>query len=173
MKIRLEKVAQSLSLTKAEISLVSLLLGFLVLGGILKNFRSVEEESILRKKAERALYREAEVDSLLRSATAAQATVNEEVQEEADAEENGQPQKRQAAHRSTEKKVFNGTMAFNKASLAQLQKIPGIGPVMAMRLITFRKAKGGHVKEYQELLEVKGVGKKKLELLKKHLTLEE
>jgi DNA uptake protein ComE-like DNA-binding protein len=53
-----------------------------------------------------------------------------------------------------------------------LQKIPGVGPVMAERLITFRTAKGGKVHAFQEFLEVKGVGEKKLEFLKKYFTLE-
>ena len=46
----LEKLAIRLSLTKAEISLVSILLGFLVLGGILKNIRSQRRPISLSKK---------------------------------------------------------------------------------------------------------------------------
>ena len=64
-----EKLAIKLSLTKAEITLVSALLGFLVLGGVLKNIRSVEKAETLVKKVETARYREEEVDSLLARAS--------------------------------------------------------------------------------------------------------
>ncbi|MEI6846420.1 MAG: helix-hairpin-helix domain-containing protein [Chlorobiaceae bacterium] len=163
--ITFEKLSQRLSLTKAEISLISLLLGFLVLGGILKNVRSVEKTDQLIKKAESARYREAEVDSLIRFAFVDQEKVREDVLNEVDAEKN-------RTRHFVKKKVFNGTISFNKANIGQLQKIAGIGPVMAGRLITFRTAKGGKVEQFKDFLEVEGVGKKKLELLKKHFTLE-
>ena len=167
-----EKLAVKLSLTKAEITLVSALLGFLVLGGVLKNIRSVEKAETLVKKVETSRYREEEVDSLLALASVAQATVKEDVMRGAETgEEKPETQKRASQH-SSEKKLFNGTLSFNKASKGQLQKIPGVGPVMAERLITFRTAKGGKVHDFQEFLEVKGVGEKKLEFLKKYFTLE-
>jgi competence protein ComEA len=168
----LEKLSIKLSLTKAEITLVSVLLGFLMLGGVLRNIRSVEESDLLVKKAETARYREAEVDSLIKLAAVDQSTTKEDVLQDIEAENDEASFERKAAHRSSGKKVFNGTIAFNKASSQQLQKIPGIGPVMAERLVTFRKAKGGKVQQYQDFLDVKGIGKKKLESLKKYFTLE-
>jgi len=164
----LEKIAVKLSLTKAEITLISALLGFLILGGVLQNIRSVEKAEVLVKKVETARYREADVDSLLALATAEQATVKEEVMDDG-ASAGG---RKRAAQHATGKKVFTGTIAFNKATMAQLQKIPGVGPVMAERLIAFRKVKGGKVNDFQEFLEVKGVGDKKLEFLKKYFTLD-
>ncbi|MEI7824960.1 MAG: helix-hairpin-helix domain-containing protein [Chlorobiaceae bacterium] len=168
----LEKLSVKLSLTKAEITLVSVLLCFLVLGGILMNIRSVEKSDLLVKKAETARFREAEVDSLIRLAALEQSTTTEDVLQDAEAERDDATFERKAEHRSSGKKVFNGTISFNKASSQQLQKIPGIGPVMAERLVTFRKAKGGKVQQYQDFLEVKGIGKKKLESFKKYFTLE-
>ena len=97
----------------------------------------------------------------------------DDVLQEAEAEkEEASPEIRAERGHSSEKKVFKGTISFNKASSQQLQKIPGIGPVMAERLVTFRKAKGGKVQQYQDFLEVKGIGKKKLESFKKYFTLE-
>ena len=167
-----EKLAVKLSLTKAEITLVSALLGFLVLGGVLKNIRSVEKAETLVKKVETSRYREEEVDSLLALASVAQATVREDVMQGTETGKESTSSEKRGAHRSSEKKLFNGTLSFNKASKGQLQKIPGVGPVMAERLITFRTAKGGKVHDFQEFLEVKGVGEKKLEFLKKYFTLE-
>ena len=168
----LEKLALKLSLTKAEITLVSALLAFLLLGGILVTLRSSEEVDLLVKKAETARYREAEVDSLIALATVQQTTVKEDVLQDAEAEgEDAAPEKK-PEHRSSGKKVFNGTLSFNKASRQQLQKIPGVGPVMAERLVTFRTSKGGKVMQFQDFLDVKGIGKKKLESLKKYFILE-
>ncbi len=168
----LEKLALKLSLTKAEITLVSALLAFLLLGGILVTIRSSEEADLLVKKAETARYREAEVDSLIALAALQQASVKEDVLQDAEAEGEELAAEKRTEHRPSEKKVFNGTLSFNKASSQQLQKIPGVGPVMAERLVTFRKSKGGKVLQFQDFLEVKGIGKKKLESLKKYFILE-
>ncbi|MEI8031873.1 MAG: helix-hairpin-helix domain-containing protein [Chlorobiaceae bacterium] len=164
---RFDNLSRKLGITRAEITLVSALLGFLVLGGILKSFRSSEEASLLLKKAESARYREAEVDSLIKLAAADQATVKEEMAEE----QSGGAGVRRGPH-IAEKKQFNGTLAFNRATTAELQKIPGIGPVMAAKLVGFRTSKGGRIRDFEEFLEIPGVGRKKLELLKKHFTLE-
>jgi competence protein ComEA len=87
-----------------------------------------------------------EVDSLIPLATVQQATVKEDVLQETEAErEETSPEQKAEGHRSSGKEVFNGTVSFNKANSQQLQKIPRIGPVMAERLIVFRKTKGGKV----------------------------
>jgi len=168
----LEKLALKLSLTKAEITLVSTLLAFLLIGGILVNLRSSEKVDLLVKKAESTRYREAEVDSLIALATVQQESVKEDVLQDNKTEGEELATEKKAEHRSSGKKVFNGTLSFNKASSQQLQKIPGVGPVMAERLITFRKSKGGKVMQFQDFLDVKGIGKKKLESLKKYFILE-
>ena len=168
----LEKLALKLSLTKAEITLVSALLAFLLLGGILVTIRSSEEADLLVKKAETARYREAEVDSLIALAALQQASVKEDVLQDAEAEGEELAAEKKPEHHTSGKKVFTGTLSFNKASSQQLQKIPGVGPVMAERLVTFRKSKGGKVLQFQDFLEVKGIGKKKLESLKKYFILE-
>jgi len=168
----LEKLAIKLSLTKAEIYLVTILLGFLMLGVVMKNIRSVEETDVLIKKAETARYRETEVDSLIKIASIEQKTVKEDVLQDVEAEEKKQTAEKKPKHVTSGKKIFAGTIAFNKASNLQLQKIPGIGPVMASRLITFRTEKGGKVSQFQDFLEVKGISNKKLEVLKKYFTLE-
>ncbi|NMW17620.1 MAG: helix-hairpin-helix domain-containing protein [Chlorobiaceae bacterium] len=168
----LEKLAIRLSLTKAEIYMVSILLGFLMLGVIMKNINSLENADLLVKKVENARYRDAEVDSLIQLATLEQTTLKEDVSKEVAAEEKVKAVEKKSKPPSSGKKVFAGTISFNKASNLQLQKIQGIGPVMAQRLITFRTEKGGKVEQFQDFLEVKGISNKKLEVLKQHFTLE-
>ncbi|MFN3505590.1 MAG: ComEA family DNA-binding protein [Caldimicrobium sp.] len=58
---------------------------------------------------------------------------------------------------------------INKADLQQLKALPGIGEATAKAIIELRDKKGGF-KSIDELKEVKGIGDKKLEVLKQYLT---
>ncbi len=57
----------------------------------------------------------------------------------------------------------------NDASAEDLEALPGIGPVMARRLVQYRQAHGPF-KNLEDLLEVSGLGEKKLARLKTYLT---
>jgi competence protein ComEA len=59
---------------------------------------------------------------------------------------------------------------LNNATAADLDALPGIGPVIAKRIITFRQAHGPF-KKIDDLLEVSGIGPKKLEKIKPYLVL--
>ncbi|NTU67621.1 MAG: helix-hairpin-helix domain-containing protein [Chlorobiaceae bacterium] len=174
MKDFLQNLSVRLGITRAEMTAVTALLFFLVLGGIIRYGSSVQEADRLIREAERTKFSEAEVDSLLRLAPGVDlATVAEEANApgtEASAGHQGDSAPRHQAR--PPKSQFTGTVAFNRATAAQLQQLPGIGPAIAKQLIGFREEKGGKVRQFDDFLEVKGIGKKKLEVLKKHLTLE-
>ena len=53
-----------------------------------------------------------------------------------------------------------GTVNLNTASMEELQRIPGIGPSMAERIIAFRK-EGGKFQAAEDLLQISGIGEKK------------
>ena len=54
---------------------------------------------------------------------------------------------------------------LNKATQAQLEVLPGVGPKMAERIIAYRTENGGF-KSLDELDEVKGIGEKRMATLK-------
>lgn len=59
---------------------------------------------------------------------------------------------------------------INTATVTELQKISGIGPSFAKRIIKYRE-KNGYFNELNDLLKVSGIGKKKLEALKDEIIL--
>jgi competence protein ComEA len=54
-----------------------------------------------------------------------------------------------------------GTVNINTASSDELQRLPGIGPAMAARILTHRKAIGRFT-AVEQLMDVGGIGEKKL-----------
>jgi len=61
---------------------------------------------------------------------------------------------------------------INRASLEQLTYLPGIGPVLAQRIIEYREEKG-NFHDISELKEIPGIGQVKFERIKKEITLED
>lgn len=58
-----------------------------------------------------------------------------------------------------------GKININHASVEELTKIPGIGPVTAQKIVEFRE-KNGPIRRPEDLLKIDGIGKKKLEKMK-------
>ncbi|WP_309718104.1 helix-hairpin-helix domain-containing protein [Armatimonas sp.] len=64
-----------------------------------------------------------------------------------------------------------GMVSLNKATAKELESLPGIGPAIAERIVAYRTEQG-KFSELSELMEVKGIGEKKLAQLRPHLTLD-
>ncbi len=79
-----------------------------------------------------------------------------------------------AARRTSEApvklKAGQGTVNVNRAELAELIRVPGIGSSLAGRIIECRK-ESGKFTDWKSLTEVKGIGEKKLARLKPFLSL--
>ncbi|MEW6245983.1 MAG: helix-hairpin-helix domain-containing protein [Nitrospirota bacterium] len=59
----------------------------------------------------------------------------------------------------------NSRLDLNRATAEELQRLPGIGEVLAKRVVEARTSRGSF-STIEELLEVKGIGEKKLERLR-------
>ena len=57
---------------------------------------------------------------------------------------------------------------LNTATVQQLEALPGVGPVLAKRIVEFRQKKGGF-KRVEELLAVPGISEKKWKVLRERV----
>ena len=58
---------------------------------------------------------------------------------------------------------------LNRASVEDFEQLPGVGPVLARRVVAYRESKG-RFHAVEELRGVKGIGQKKLERLRRLVT---
>lgn len=70
---------------------------------------------------------------------------------------------------ATSKKPPLVPVNINTANSEQLQTVPGIGPVTAEKIVQMRKSYGAF-KSVDDLLAIRGIGKKRLEKMRKYLT---
>jgi len=61
------------------------------------------------------------------------------------------------------------TVNLNTAPAEQLERLPGVGPKTAVRIIEYRQKNGGF-KKVEELMNVRGIGEKAFLKMKKQLT---
>lgn len=70
----------------------------------------------------------------------------------------------------TEQSVVSFPLNINTATVEQLQQIPGIGAVLAQRIVDYRE-EFGLFRSTDELLEVNGIGEKTLAALRPYITI--
>ena len=70
---------------------------------------------------------------------------------------------------STPSFAAEGTVNVNEAATEQLTLLPRIGPAIAERIVEFRK-ENGPFKQVEDLLLVRGIGEKTLDLLKPYVS---
>ncbi len=75
------------------------------------------------------------------------------------------------ADASSEERLSPSKVNLNEASKEQLLALPGIGDVVAERILQYKKERGSFT-SVEELLKIKGISKKKLEQIKNFLTID-
>lgn len=66
--------------------------------------------------------------------------------------------------------LFFLPVSINQADRVLLESIPGIGPHLSQQIVSYRE-KHGEFTDFQELMDIHGIGKKKLAILQKHTIL--
>jgi competence protein ComEA len=59
---------------------------------------------------------------------------------------------------------------INSASAVELEQVPGIGPATAEKILQMRKSYGA-LKSVDDLLAIRGIGRKRLDKMRKYLTI--
>ena len=75
-----------------------------------------------------------------------------------------------APAKSSGKETPVGTISLNSAPQEELEKLPGVGPATAAKIIQYRQARGGF-KTIDEIKEVSGIGEKKFAAMRPFLAL--
>ena len=68
-----------------------------------------------------------------------------------------------------QKEAAKAVVNINTAAQAELERLPGIGPSLAKKILEFRQ-KNGNFKSTGDLMAVQGIGEKKYEQLKSMIT---
>lgn len=79
------------------------------------------------------------------------------------------PIDRAEASQPVTQQVQNKVVNINRADAAELETVRGIGPVLAQRILDFRKA-NGEFKRLDDLMNVPGIGASKFEKIKAQIT---
>lgn len=66
--------------------------------------------------------------------------------------------------------LFFKKIPINKANYELLVSVPGIGPATAVQILNFRESRG-KIDKLNDLLQISGIGEKKLKKFQNHLTL--
>lgn len=64
-----------------------------------------------------------------------------------------------------------GPLDLNRATVEELMELPGIGPVLAERIVAFRE-EHGPFSAVEDLLQVPGIGESTLEVIRPYITVQ-
>lgn len=70
-----------------------------------------------------------------------------------------------ASNTTVDAPVSTVTINLNTASVAELERLPGVGPVLAERITTYRK-EHGHFRRAEHLMMVRGISDRKFRELR-------
>lgn len=168
MKKIFEFLSSKLFLTPTELKIFLFLIGSLVLGFFINIWKSNQENDIL------------EFDYSTQDSLFFAASNNSDIDSLEDENNNSVKEKNNKSileKNNSEKEIIsrksvsNKVIKINFASVEELNQLPGIGLKTAQNIVEYRKKIGGY-SNADELLNVKGIGKSKLEKIKMLLNFE-
>lgn len=112
------------------------------------------------------LYNYSVQDSIFKSASADTSQINKNIQTGKDS--HAEKRKKQTKSKGLDANSIN----INTAGLAELEKLPRIGPAIAKNIIDYRE-KNGSFEKFEDLLKVKRIGAKTLSLIKPYIKLKD
>ncbi|MBC8044121.1 MAG: helix-hairpin-helix domain-containing protein [Rhizobacter sp.] len=148
------KLATKLGLLRAEIVIVLVVVLFMLLGLVLKYSFEYRNRLELLDKVSAEFFLGSESDSLLSA---------EQLAFGADTV---------ADTLRADSLAVKAKLNLNAATESQLASLPGVSAALADRIVRYRIYKGGRLRSLDELLNVKGIGERRLKDLKETLTLE-
>lgn len=165
------KIQSIFGITKKEINAVSvILLGMLISLGIttFKYYSSYDANEINKDNSKAILTRLAEKQQSEYVGSDINGYPDSQLAKNIDT--TAKPNEETRQHKKTEKLPPGVKVNINTASQRLLEKIPGVGPAIAKRIIEMRKE--SKFSSIEEIQNVKGIGPKKFENMKSNLKVE-
>lgn len=166
----LEKISKKIGFTYTETNIVLFILLACLIGITVNIIKSVKNDKTFLEfnyKQEDSLFNAASGDPGIGDSASNPGEKNIASQRELLDFTKEKFQERNTKKNSSLQKIIN----INVANISELTQLPGFGEKTAAALIDYRQ-KHGRIKFLNELLKVKGIGKKKLEKIKSLITLE-
>lgn len=165
MKRKLFFWLESLKITKAERISVTVLVSLLLVATLLRNLIPVSSPYDDRHYAALEAEFKKRTEIIQQKEAAILARYRPEIKDVAITDGDTLPADSiKVAAVKTMDQPLSGRININTADAKLLESLPGIGPAYASRIIEYR-TKNGAFSSYEELLKIKGIGKKRLEKL--------